>query len=119
MRAPRICGCGYKIAHGEPCPCQRARAKAKAARLDERRGSASERGYGTAWQKARAGFLRSHPSCAMCGAAASVVDHIVPHRGDQDLFWRHSNWQALCTPCHSGPKQRAEVRHAAAQKGLM
>ena len=30
----------------------------------------------------------------------TVVDHIVPHRGDQQLFWNQSNWQALCKPCH-------------------
>lgn len=32
--------------------------------------------------------------------AASVVDHIVPHKGDQKLFWRRSNWQSLCKRCH-------------------
>lgn len=31
---------------------------------------------------------------------ATVVDHIVPHRGDQKLFWDESNWQPLCKPCH-------------------
>lgn len=33
-------------------------------------------------------------------AAADVVDHIVPHRGDQSLFWDESNWQALCKRHH-------------------
>lgn len=41
-------------------------------------------------------------------AAAKVVDHITPHRGDSKLFWDTSNWQALCTPCHSGTKQAEE-----------
>ena len=31
---------------------------------------------------------------------ATVVDHIVPHRGDQKLFWDQSNWQALCKRHH-------------------
>ncbi|WP_400245601.1 HNH endonuclease [Niallia sp. JL1B1071] len=31
---------------------------------------------------------------------ATVVDHIVPHRGDQDLFWDETNWQPLCKSCH-------------------
>ena len=31
---------------------------------------------------------------------ATVVDHIVPHRGDQKLFWDEANWQPLCKPCH-------------------
>ncbi|WP_232215651.1 HNH endonuclease signature motif containing protein [Paracoccus sp. J55] len=45
----------------------------------------------------------------MCGADATVVDHIKPHRGDQALFWNWNNWQALCTGCHSSVKQRQEV----------
>jgi len=31
---------------------------------------------------------------------ATVVDHILPHRGDEDLFWDESNWQPLCKRCH-------------------
>jgi 5-methylcytosine-specific restriction protein A len=31
---------------------------------------------------------------------ASVVDHIIPHRGDAELFWNESNWQSLCKSCH-------------------
>ncbi|MFC3169415.1 HNH endonuclease signature motif containing protein [Paracoccus fontiphilus] len=44
----------------------------------------------------------------MCGAEATLVDHITPHRGNQALFWKRSNWQALCTPCHNRHKQRQE-----------
>ena len=67
--------------------------------------TAAERGYGHRWRKARASFLRMHPLCVMCQAegltvAATVVDHINPHRGDQRLFWDSSNWQPLCKPCH-------------------
>jgi len=29
-------------------------------------------------------------------AAATVVDHIIPHKGNQVLFWDESNWQPLC-----------------------
>ncbi|MFD0669710.1 HNH endonuclease [Ramlibacter sp. MAHUQ-53] len=42
--------------------------------------------------------------------AANVVDHIEPHRGDQALFWRRSNWQALCSHHHNSAKQREEAR---------
>lgn len=31
---------------------------------------------------------------------ATVVDHIIPHRGDQKLFWDQRNWQSLCKQCH-------------------
>ncbi|WP_328595995.1 HNH endonuclease signature motif containing protein [Aureimonas psammosilenae] len=44
----------------------------------------------------------------MCGAPSTVVDHIIPHRMDLKLFWRRSNWQPLCQPCHSSQKQAEE-----------
>lgn len=73
----------------------------------------SERGYGFKWQKARADFLKRHPFCRMCEEGgliieATVVDHRIPHRGDQALFWDKTNWQSLCAPHHSGEKQRQE-----------
>ncbi|MEO4040348.1 HNH endonuclease signature motif containing protein [Hoeflea sp. CAU 1731] len=46
----------------------------------------------------------------MCGKPAKVVDHIIPHKGDRKLFWDRSNWQPLCTPCHSSKKQRQEAK---------
>mgnify|MGYP002144983668 CR=1 FL=1 len=69
--------------------------------------------YGAKWQAARVVYLAEHPCCAMCAqrgvvAAATVVDHVVPHRGDMALFWRRSNWQPLCKPCHDRHKQRSE-----------
>ena len=50
-------------------------------------------------------FLQSHPLCAVCMkqgryTKTTVVDHIIPHRGDPKLFWDRSNWQSLCKPCH-------------------
>ena len=43
--------------------------------------------------------------CVSCQAegkltAATVVDHIIPHRGDMKLFWDESNWQPLCKEHH-------------------
>lgn len=77
--------------------------------------TSSQRGYGYKWQKAREGFLRSHPLCVMCHAqdlvtAATVVDHKIPHRGDQAVFWDRGNWQSLCATHHSRDKQREEQR---------
>ena len=31
---------------------------------------------------------------------ATVVGHIIPHRGNQKLFWDEKNWQPLCKDCH-------------------
>lgn len=32
---------------------------------------------------------------------ATVVDHIIPHRGNMELFWRRENWQPLCEKHHN------------------
>ena len=73
--------------------------------LDRCRPSAAARGYGSRWRRARDAFLRRNPLCITCGKAgrlepSTVVDHVVPHRGDQDLFWDEANWAALCKRCH-------------------
>ena len=67
--------------------------------------SAGKRGYGSRWQRESKQFLQSHPLCVECVTLgrytkATVVDHIVPHRGNQRLFWDQSNWQSLCKKCH-------------------
>ena len=77
-------------------------------------GTTAGRGYGSKWQSARLGFLRSHPLCVICETsgritAADTVDHVRPHLGDMRLFWDRSNWQPLCRSCHSSAKQRAEL----------
>lgn len=75
--------------------------------------SSGERGYGSAWQRARKKFLMHQPLCVMCSAegrttAAEVVDHIQPHRGDRALFWDSTNWQSLCKQHHDSDKARLE-----------
>ncbi|HBA34848.1 MAG TPA: HNH endonuclease [Gammaproteobacteria bacterium] len=73
--------------------------------VDQRRGTAAQRGYDSRWRKARVGFLNKHPLCLICERSgrvteATVVDHIKPHKGDKQLFWDRDNWQPLCKPCH-------------------
>lgn len=104
--APKPCtypGCGVLLRDGSARCKEHKRAEAKA--HDARRGTAHERGYSAAWQRARVGFLSKHPLCTRCQdvdrlTPATVVDHIVPHKGDKLLFWDSSNWQPLCKPCH-------------------
>lgn len=79
--------------------------KEKWAAGDERRKSARERGYDAQWEKYRKEFLINHPLCEDCLSkkilrAATVVDHIVAHKGDERLFWDGQNHQALCKQCH-------------------
>ena len=45
--------------------------------------------------------LREQPLCVECQkigrlTVATVLDHITPHKGDMDLFYRRDNLQQLC-----------------------
>lgn len=73
----------------------------------------SDRLYGHRWRRARVAFLAANPLCLYCerqgrAVAATVVDHIVPHKGDRDLFWSEANWQPLCKRCHDSIKAKEE-----------
>lgn len=63
--------------------------------------SSAAMGYGYAWRKARKRFLEQNPLCADCGKFADVVDHEIPHKGDEALFWDSRNWTPRCTSCHN------------------
>lgn len=108
--APSIRACGCVVAPGDRCPHMIQRDRERKARHDAERPTARERGYDSKWDKERAAYLKAHPCCVMCGAPSRVVDHKTPHRGDKKLFWSRSNWQPLCTPCHSSRKQSMEKR---------
>jgi 5-methylcytosine-specific restriction protein A len=87
--------------------------KQQVRRYDRERGTAAQRGYDSRWRKARLMFLRKHPLCVDCMKQGRVtpatdVDHIVPHRGNRELFWDESNWQALCHACHSRKTARED-----------
>lgn len=80
-----------------------------------RRGSAHSRGYTSRWAKASALYRQAHPLCLGCKAvgrrtATAVTDHIVPHGGDQVLFWDEANWQPACQWHHDHIKQALERR---------
>lgn len=98
-----------------PSRLQRAPSRLAVATGSWRAGKESReaRGYDHRWRRYRLGYLAQHPLCVMCHerglvAVATVVDHIVPHRGDQQLFWLETNHQALCKACHDGDKARQE-----------
>ncbi len=106
--APKPCshaGCRSLTTNGSRCEVHR---KLKQKQADEQRGNSNERGYGYKWQKVSKAFLRSHPLCqcpdCMEGEKqlkqSTVVDHKIPHRGDMQLFWDRSNWQAMAKDCH-------------------
>jgi len=87
--------------------------------------SAHARGYTKRWGRASKAFRIEYPLCGMrpegqvpvmsqCflegrDTPATQTDHVIPHRGNQTLFWdRIRNWQSLCDAC-GGRKSRSEA----------
>ena len=99
-------GCPDLVKPGNGGRCEKHRKQANRQRnrdYDKQRGTAHERGYTAQWQRYRAMFLRANPLCVGCEGRvteATVVDHIIPHKGDRELFWAPTNHQALCKRCH-------------------
>lgn len=82
---------------------------------DRERGSAAKRGYGRRWRKESKAFLALNPLCRPCEregdvTAATSVDHIIPHKGDMELFWDQDNWQSICDPCHGEKTAKEDGR---------
>jgi 5-methylcytosine-specific restriction enzyme A len=71
------------------------------------------RWYWTArWKRLAKQQLDAEPLCRFCAqagrmTAATVCDHVVPHKGNVELFWGGER-QSLCKPCHDGVKQAME-----------
>jgi|SRR3972149_3139928 len=81
--------------------------KKKLREYDRDRDQTEERQWihSTRWRKASKLFLDEHLLCAECErqgktTAAYLVDHIIPHQGDYELFWNEDNWQGLCNADH-------------------
>lgn len=65
------------------------------------------------WERRRQALFDAQPLCVKCLereeiTEADTADHVIPHRGDPDLFW-NGELQALCASCHSRLKQREEL----------
>jgi len=70
------------------------------------RESSNSRGYNYKWREFSKKFLAFHPTCAICGAPATVTDHRdTPAEIMLDLYGRFDldpmNYQALCTSCNT------------------
>jgi 5-methylcytosine-specific restriction endonuclease McrA len=89
MSARRCLDCPNLISRGSRCPfCE------------------YRHNLGWAWSATRSAWLRAHPDCAVCGARATEVDHVVPRSlGGRD----RDNLQSLCQACHRA-KTTAEAR---------
>lgn len=63
------------------------------------------------WKKRRKRYLSKNPWCAECLknkrlTYAEILDHIIPHKGDWDLFINPDNLQGLCAKCHGLKSQK-------------
>lgn len=66
------------------------------------------------WARVRRAFLAKNPLCARCGAkglirAARIVHHNVERLSDPKLAWAWSNFEALCSPCHTAHHKRKTI----------
>lgn len=78
-------------------------------RYDDRRGSSTQRGYGSQWQTFRRGYLARYPTCRQCGQPATEIDHIIPKRwgGTDD----EANLQPLCKRHHNAKTQQERKQY--------
>lgn len=89
----------------------------------EARPDATKRGYGARWKRERLLYLQAHPLCVEClkrgrVVPATVVDHVVPHKGDYQRFWDAAgNWQSLCSGCHNRKTVREDGGFGRERKG--
>lgn len=67
------------------------------------------------YKRIRLKRLSAEPLCRMCKERfdrmrpATVCDHIIPHKGDEFLFFSFENTQSLCKECHDTHKKRDEI----------
>jgi 5-methylcytosine-specific restriction protein A len=71
-----------------------------------KRPTSVQRGQDRAWRKLSASHLASSPLCVLCEergrtTAATQVDHIIAHKGDDSLRLDGDNLRSLCQSCHS------------------
>lgn len=107
-------GCTELVEAGRGGRCEKHR-KQEQQRHDQQRGTAAQRGYDSRWRRYRTQFLRQHPlcECEECKKSgrlipATVVDHIIPHKGNYELFWDPSNHQAMAKRCHNKKTARED-----------
>ena len=67
------------------------------------------------WQDLRIYVLNKQPLCVECLknnriTPATVVDHIKPHKGNEDLFYDINNLQSLCKSCHDRKTAKEDGR---------
>ena len=85
---------------GTPTP--RSRCPKCMSQRNVERGSSTQRGYDSTWQRVRNAYIARHPLCQWtdpCPLPAVDVDHITPMRAGGTH--KHTNLQSLCRPHHA------------------
>ena len=92
--------CKTKIT-GKTCPKCDKRKKREAKEYDDKRGTATERGYNHAWSKIRDMKLNEDPLCERCMKVGIDEPATRVHHKDRDSSNnREENLESLCKPCH-------------------
>lgn len=86
------------------------------------RGTATARGYDSAWRRLRAAYAAAHHWCEDCEAKGervpvAIVDHVRPHRGDDVLRLDWNNLRSLCRSHHQSKTTREGAGYAAPRRG--
>lgn len=66
--------------------------------------------YDENWKKYRLVFLHHNPKCYACGKKSEVVDHLIPHKGNIDMFWKVDNFLPLCKKHHDEVTNRFDKK---------
>jgi 5-methylcytosine-specific restriction enzyme A len=66
------------------------------------------------WADHRKAYLDKHPLCERCRSsgqikAARIVHHKIERLDDPTLAWAWSNFEALCSPCHTAHHKRKSM----------
>jgi 5-methylcytosine-specific restriction enzyme A len=84
---------------------------ARTTRSRSKQSQESQALYDWRWRQASKRYRSEHPLCVACEQEgrtepSTCVDHVVPHRGDLELFWNEENWSALCDQHHKSKTAR-------------
>jgi 5-methylcytosine-specific restriction protein A len=56
------------------------------------------------WRKLKSEHLKEHPYCCKCGISKNEISlqvhHIIPPRGNEELFFDENNLTSICPVCH-------------------
>lgn len=109
LKPCRYVGCTELVRGGGYCIKHQAESRRVRRNIVGERGESAAWHYlyhSARWRKIRAAQLIAEPFCRNCASIgvrqrAEDVDHIIPHRGNKELFYDSGNLQSLCHSCHS------------------